>query len=59
MTAAMHCDGPDCEAWTYTLTDGWYTVTERYGYQQERDYCSTDCMIRDYASVEPITEVPL
>ena len=59
MTLARHCDGPDCDTWTYTQTDGWHAVTQLYGDQQQRDYCSVDCLMRDHASIEPITEVPL
>lgn len=57
MSMAMHCDGPECDTWTYPgwLADGWITVEEYGEPVRPLHFCYWDCLLKYGASKEPIS----
>lgn len=59
MSMAMHCDGPECNAWVVSgwLADGWLTVSEWGEGDSNLHFCYWDCLLKYGASKEPIEVV--
>lgn len=55
MSTATHCDAPNCDTWTFRLTDGWLRVT----HQAERigDFCSPNCLAKWTATLTWTEEI--